>query len=174
MRRYMLPVLLLALLGLTSDAGAQSGSNFVSAGQYCHVIGPPDNWLPCDSTTPLVVSIAGTVTSGASMYFVQPTASDNHATIKAGAGTVYKITVTSNSGTTNALRLYNATTGFAGCNSATNLVYQVAVISPGIADSYAQGIAFGTGISLCVTSGYATNDTTNATASAMSVNIAYQ
>ncbi len=79
MKRYVLPVLLLALLGLTSDAGAQSGSNFVSAGQYCHVIGPPDNWLPCDSTTPLVVSIAGTVTSGASMYFVQPAASDNHA-----------------------------------------------------------------------------------------------
>ena len=173
MKRLLLLALL--LLPLASDVGAQSGSNFTSAGNYCHVVGPPDNWLPCDSTTPLVVSLAGGSTSGGTpLFFLQPTASDNHAVIKAGAGTVWKITVTNNSGTTNYIRLYNATTGFAGCGSATGLMYQAAVISPGIADSYAQGIAFSTGISICVTSGYATTDTTNATASAMSVNVAYQ
>jgi hypothetical protein len=119
------------------------------------------------------------VTSGGlSVYFVQPTASDNHVVIKAGAGQVYKVSATNNSATVNYLRLYNATTGFNGCNSATNLVYQVAIPAStsvgGISDSWDSGIAFATGISICVTSGYATNDTTNATASAMSVNIGYK
>lgn len=117
-------------------------------------------------------------TGGVSVYFVQPTASDNHVVIKAGAGQVYKIMVTNNSATVNYLRLYNATTGFNGCNSATNLQYQVAIPASttvgGIADSWDLGMAFATGISICVTSGYATTDTTNATATAMSVNIGYK
>lgn len=115
---------------------------------------------------------------GLSVYFVQPAASDNHVVIKAGAGQVYKVTATNNSATVNYLRLYNATTGFNGCNSATNLVYQVAIPAStsvgGISDSWDLGMAFATGISICVTSGYATTDTTNATASAMSVNVGYK
>lgn len=115
---------------------------------------------------------------GLSNYFVQPTASDNHAVIKAGAGQVFKISITNNSATVNYVRLYNATTGFNGCNSATNLIYANAIPANtavgGIADSWNQGLAFATGISICVTSGYATNDTTNATATAMDVNIGYK
>lgn len=119
------------------------------------------------------------VTSGGlSLYFVQPTASDNHAVIKAGAGQVYHISVTNNSATVNYLRLYNATTGFNGCNSATNLVGQWAIPAStsvgGLSMNVGMGVAFATGISICVTSGYATNDTTNATASAMSVNVGYK
>jgi hypothetical protein len=119
------------------------------------------------------------VTSGGlSVYFVQPAASDNHVVIKAGAGQVYKITAMNNSATVNYLRLYNATTGFNGCNSATNLVYQGQIPASttvgGLSDSWDLGMAFSTGISICVTSGYATTDTTNATASAMSVNIGYK
>lgn len=119
------------------------------------------------------------VTSGGlSWYFVQPAASDNHVVIKAGAGQVYNIQVTNNSATVNYLRLYNATTGFNGCNSATNLVGQWAIPAStsvgGLSMSIDMGIAFATGISICVTSGYATTDTTNATASAMSVNVGYK
>lgn len=117
-------------------------------------------------------------TGGLSLYFVQPTASDNHAVIKAGAGQVYHISVTNNSATVNYLRLYNATTGFNGCNSATNLVGQWAIPAStsvgGLSMNVGMGIAFATGISICVTSGYATTDTTNATASAMSVNVGYK
>lgn len=117
-------------------------------------------------------------TGGVSVYFVQPTASDNHVVIKAGAGQVYKIMVTNNSATVNYIRLYNATTGFNGCNSASNIVYQAAIPASttvgGLADSWDLGMAFALGISICVTSGYATTDTTNATASAMSVNIGYK
>lgn len=119
------------------------------------------------------------VTSGGlSWYFVQPAASDNHVVIKAGAGQVYHIAATNNSATINYIRLYNATTGFNGCNSATNIVGQWAVPAStsgaGLVADIAQGIAFATGISICVSSGYATTDTTNATATAMSVNIGYK
>lgn len=117
-------------------------------------------------------------TGGLSWYFVQPTASDNHVVIKAGAGQVYNIQVTNNSATVNYLRLYNATTGFNGCNSATNIVGQWAIPAStsvgGLSISIPLGVAFSTGISICVTSGYATTDTTNATASAMSINVGYK
>jgi hypothetical protein len=121
------------------------------------------------ATTPT----AGT-TGGATAYFLQPAASDNHATIKAGTGTAYGIVATNNGVATNYLRLYNATTGFNGCNSATGLLTQVAILpSGGISVSFPVGLAFSTGLSICVTSGYATTDTTNATASAMSVTVMY-
>ena len=130
------------------------------------------------NTNPLFNSPVPTTAGGLSVYFVQPTASDNHANIKNGAGQVYKISVTNNSATVNYIRLYNAASGFNGCNSATNLVYQMAVPAStsgnGYSDSWELGMAFSTGISICVTSGYATNDTTNATASAMSVNVGYK
>lgn len=124
-----------------------------------------------------VQTVPGT-TGGLSVFFLQPTASDNHATIKAGAGQVYKIAITNNQAVINYVRLYNATTGFNGCNSATNLVYENAIpgntTATGIMDEWSQGMAFSTGISICVTTGYATTDTTNATASAMNVNIGYK
>jgi hypothetical protein len=116
-------------------------------------------------------------TGGTSTYFVQPAASDNHVVIKAGAGTVYGVTVFNNSGTINYLRLYDATTGFNGCNSATNLKTQIQIPAStsvgGAAVPFPLGMAFATGISICISSGYATTDTTNATASAMSVTVSY-
>lgn len=130
------------------------------------------------SMTPIQVSSVPATSGGLSWYFVQPAASDNHVVIKAGAGQVYNVHATNNSATVNYLRLYNATTGFNGCNSATNIVGQWAIPAStsvgGIALSMPTGIAFATGISICVTSGYATTDTTNATASAMSVNVGYK
>jgi hypothetical protein len=130
------------------------------------------------STNAVPVNPYPITSGGLSVYYVQPTASDNHVVIKSTAGQVYKISVTNNSATVNYLRLYNATTGFNGCNSATNLVYGTAIPASttvgGILDSWEMGIAFSTGISICVTSGYGSTDTTNATASAMMVNIGYK
>jgi len=135
------------------------------------------NALSLTTDGALRVQNQGNAAGGSTAYFVQPTASDNHANIKNGAGTVYSITATNNSATLNYLRLYNAASGFNGCNSATNLVTQVAIPAStsgaGITHGWPVGINFSTGISICVTSGYATNDTTNATASAMSVTVAY-
>jgi len=129
------------------------------------------------SGTPLGIFETLKTAGGYSTFFLQPAASDNHATVKNGSGQVYHITAQNNSATINYLRLYNAGTGFNGCNSATNLVMQVQIpasTSVGSFDaSYTAGVPFGSGISICVTSGYATNDTTNATATAMSVTILY-
>jgi len=121
-----------------------------------------------------------TTSGGLSVFFLQPTASDNHANIKNGAGQVYKISVTGNATQTTVqyIRLYNAGTGFNGCNSATNLVYENSIPfsanGAGLLDFWPTGIAFATGISICVTGGYSQTDTTNATASAMNVNIGYK
>lgn len=124
-----------------------------------------------------VVPSAGT-TGGATAYFLQPAASDNHAVIKAGAGVVYGIAAFNNSATINYVRLYNATTGFNGCNSATNHVTQFQIPAStavgGFTFNLGPGITFSTGISICVTSGYALTDTTNATASAMSLTVLYK
>jgi hypothetical protein len=119
-----------------------------------------------------------TTTGGLSTYFVQPTASDNHVVIKAGAGQIYYVLAMNNSATVNYIRFYDATTGFNGCNSATNLITQIQVPAStsvgGVSIPLSFGLAFATGISICVTSGYATNDTTNATATAMSITVGYK
>lgn len=126
------------------------------------------------SMTPLAVTPTPTALT---TFFLQPAASDNHANIKNGAGTVYNVVAFNNSATVNYIRLYNAATGFNGCNSATGLITQFQVPAAttvgGFAVSIPQGLSFSTGISICVTSGYATTDTTNATATAMSVTVGY-
>ncbi len=181
-------------IGTTGNAGAyNSVAKTCTDGAFCYIQTDVNGNLKTtasgisgtvaiDQTTPgttnAVQAIPGT-SGGLSVYFLQPLASDNHAVIKAGAGQVYKISATNNSATINYLRLYNATTGFNGCGSATGLVYQVLIPGNstnggGIIDSWSNGMAFSTGISICVTSAYATTDTTNATASAMSVNIGYK
>jgi hypothetical protein len=192
-------------VGGTADGGAASnvgvwkvdsaGSGFIDAVSGGNLLNAINSAIPAgtnligdvnlrqggtalSATNPIFAAPIPTTSGGLSVYFVQPTASDNHVVIKAGAGQVYKVSVTNNSATVNYLRLYNATTGFNGCNSATNLVYQMAIPASttvgGLSDSWDLGMAFSTGISICVTSGYATTDTTNATASAMSVNVGYK
>lgn len=151
--------------GVGTTAVTQSGTWTVQPGNTAN-------------TTPWLVQPVPGAANGAATYFVQPAASDNHVVIKAGAGTVYGVTVFNNSGTVNYLRLYDATTGFNGCNSATNLVTQIQIPAStsvgGAAVPFPAGMLFGTGISICITSGYATTDTTNATASAMSVTVSYK
>jgi hypothetical protein len=130
---------------------------------------------------PFTVDVNGDLCSngaGMSTYVLEPTASDNHANIKNGAGSVYSITTYSKIATLNYIRLYNAANGFNGCNSATNLVWEgnIPGATTGVATSVniSGGIYFSTGISICVTGAYGQTDTTNASASSISVNIGYK
>ena len=151
----------------TTIAGAAPGTAGTASANVVSVQGVA-------SMTPVLATPVSGTTGGATASFLQPTASDNHANIKNGAGTLYAIVGSNNSVTTNYLRYYNAGTGFNGCNSATNLIMQIAIpAAGGFTISPPVGIAFATGLSICVTSGYATNDTTNATASAMSITTLY-
>lgn len=122
-------------------------------------------------------SVNLSTSGGITAFFLQPVASDNHTTVKNGAGQVYWILAENNSATVNYLRLYNSAAGFNGCNSATGLVSQIQIPAStsvgGINIALPFGIPFSTGISICVTSGYATTDTTSATASAISLTIGY-
>jgi hypothetical protein len=113
----------------------------------------------------------------ASIKFFQPTASDNHTNIKNAAGVVHWVLAENNSSTVNYLRFYDAGSSFNGCGSATGLVNQIMIPAQttvgGINIVLGTGLPFATGISYCVTSGYATTDTNNATASAMAITIGY-
>lgn len=131
-----------------------------------------------DQTTPgttnAVQLIPGT-SGGLTWTTFEPAASDNHTNLKNGAGQVYEITAFNNSATINYLRLYNAASGFNGCNSATNLVavFHIPANTSDAGYIYKSdvGIPFSTGISYCVVSAYGQATTTNATASAIDINI---
>lgn len=134
-----------------------------------------------DQTTPgttnAVQEIPGT-TGGLSTYVVEPGASDNHANIKNGAGQVYGMLVTTKHTAAQYMRLYDAGTGFNGCNSATNLKFETIVpassTAAGFTPTIPAGLAFGTGISICFTGAYGNTDTTSATASVSTVNVFYK
>ncbi len=131
------------------------------------------------NTTPwLVQNVPGTA-NGLTWFNLEPAASDNHTNIKNGAGVVYHVMVTNKSANLQYIRLYNAATGFNGCNSATNLVWSGiipgnATNGGGFVEDIGMGITFSTGISVCVSGAYGQTDTTAATASAMEVNIGYK
>jgi len=125
------------------------------------------------------VSLQASPSGGCTAYtpFV-PAASDNHQTVKNGAGTACWIAVSNNSATKNYARLYDAGTGFNGCNSATGVIFafEIPPTDSGftIPLGGVNGLAFSTGLSLCITSGFGLTDTTSATATAMYVNVAYK
>ncbi len=119
------------------------------------------------------------VTSGGlTNYTVEAGSSDNHVNIKNGAGQVYYIHAYTKHTAAQYLRLYNAATGFNGCGSATNLVWEgiipAASTGSGLNVDISNGIAFGTGISICVTGAFGNTDTTSATASVTTVDIGYK
>lgn len=130
------------------------------------------------NTTPWLFQGVPGAANGLTSYVLEPAASDNHANIKNGAGVVYHIVAFNNSATVNYYRLYNAATGFNGCNSATNLVWEghipASTSDAGFVEDIAMGLTFSTGISICVTGAYGQTNTTNATASAISLNIGYK
>jgi hypothetical protein len=165
-------------LGAMANYGSSPGAVKVP-GVNAYVTNTPSVAL---NTTPTVANGNGVVPSlvtsgGYTTYFLQPIAGDNHTNVKNGAGQVYWVLVENNSATVNYLRLYNAASGFNGCNSATNLITQIQIPAStsvgGVNIPLPFGIPFSTGISICVTSGYATTDTTNATATAISLTIGY-
>jgi hypothetical protein len=129
------------------------------------------------TSNPVFVSAQPAATGGLTTYFLQPIAGTNSTNIKASAGTVYHVSVTNNSATVNYLRFYN-TSSAPTCTSATSLVYQLAIPAStsgaGFVQDISAGLAFSTGIGICVSSGYATTDATNATATAISLTIGYK
>jgi hypothetical protein len=135
-----------------------------------------------DQTTPgttNAVVATPAAAGGLTTFFLQPAATTNATNIKASPGQVYHIAISSNAvlTTVNYIRFYDVTTA-PTCSSATSLKYQLAIPfatgAAGYVEDIAMGLTFPTGIGICVSGGYATTDTTNATASAISINIGYK
>lgn len=134
---------------------------------------------PMQNSGGSVLAQPAPVTSGGLISFsLEPAASDNHQNIVNGAHQVYHIVAFNNSATINYYRLYNAGTGFNGCGSATGLIWEghipANISDAGFIEDIAQGLAFSTGISICVTGAYGKTDTTAAIASAISFNVGYK
>lgn len=153
---------------VTPDAGstvAQSGTWTVQPGNTPNT----SAWL--------VQTVPGT-TNGLTTFVLEAAASDNHTNVKNGAGVVYHVTSFNNSATINYYRLYNAASGFNGCNSATNLLWEGLVPAStsggGFVEDIGAGITFSTGISICITGAFGNTNTTNATASAILFNMGYK
>ena len=160
------------------DSGSITATQATGSNLHVQVDTAPSTAVTNAGTFAVQAALAPATSGGLSSYVVEPAASDNHANIKNGAGQVYHITAFNNSGTINYLRLYNAATGFNGCGSATNLVWEGHIPAntsdAGFVEDISQGLAFSTGISICVTGAYGQTSTTNATASAISINVLYK
>lgn len=130
------------------------------------------------SMSPLLVQTVPGTASGLTTFVLEAAASDNHTNVKNGAGVVYHVTSFNNSATINYYRLYNAASGFNGCNSATNLLWEGLVPAStsggGFVEDIGAGITFSTGISVCITGAFGNTNTTNATASAILFNLGYK
>jgi hypothetical protein len=126
------------------------------------------------ASNPCYMISIGSSSGASSNYHVIATAGDNHANIKNGAGTVFGIDGTALAAA-QYIRLYNAASGFNSCNSSSNLIWgqQVPNTNSGFVIPLPTGIAFSTGISICITGGGAVdNDTTAATTTTV-VNVRY-
>lgn len=144
--------------------------------QPVQIIGTPTVSVTNQPTTiiPLPATTGGTIN-----FFLQPTASDNHQNIKSSAGQVYHIDATNNSATVAAVRLYNSTSGFNGCGSATNLIWGALIPANtaigGFAIDFPLGMGgFTNGVSICVTGGYSSSDTSSAPATSIDLNVGYK
>jgi hypothetical protein len=130
-----------------------------------------------DQTTPgttnAVQAIAGT-TGGVTPFTLTAANSTNATNIKASAGTLYHVGVYNNSATLAWVSFYN-TAGTPSCG--TSIVYQTMIPAnstsgAGAVEDFATGMAFGTGIGICITTGIA--GTGSVAASAYVVGLGYK
>jgi hypothetical protein len=125
------------------------------------------------SGTPLLTNPQAATSGGWSIASAIVPANTTAVVVKASAGQVGPIDVTSISQVPVFLKIYNATS--ATCGSGTPVArYVIAGAgSPGHKDTYdnAIGDAYGTGITYCITAGIADNDATAPAASTYLVNV---
>lgn len=175
-----------ALVTLGAKADAKSTATDTTAITIMQVLKEISAMVQAPASTPVTnvgtfavqAQPAPVISGGLTLYNVEPAAGDNHVNIKNGAGQVYHIAAYSKHTAAQYMRLYNAATGFNGCGSATNLVWSGIIpgasTGAGFVEDIPMGLAFSTGISICVTGAYGQADTTNATASVMEVNVGYK
>jgi len=131
--------------------------------------------LPAGANTIGSVGLTPQTNGGLSVSSTQVANNTTATVVKSGAGQLYGIEVYNNSATIAYVKLYNATS--ATCGSGT--VVQRAMIpanasGAGAISNNVNGVAYSTGITMCVTGGYADSDTTAPAASTYIVNVLYK
>ena len=182
----------------STDLGTQADATCGSAGGTCSLIGLVKynnsvspvlgagsaiiGKVGIDQTTPgttnAVSAQPGPVTTGGLIAFgLEPIAGTNSTSVKGSAGQVYHVAATNNSATVNYIRFYNSSSA-PTCSSSSNWVYSMEIPAStsgaGFVQDISQGLAFSSGIGICVTSGFGKTDATNATASAIELVIGYK
>jgi hypothetical protein len=169
----------LSTIATNSGSAIPAGSALIGGTYLVDTGGTTKATVKAASTPPATTDTAVVVAArpGTPMTPIVAAASDNHAVAKNGAGVAFSIHASNNSATANYARLYDAGTGFNGCNSATGVIFafEIPPNNSGFSISLGgtRGIAFTNGLSYCITSGFGLTDTTNATASAILFNLSY-
>lgn len=123
-----------------------------------------------------VQPIAGS-TGGATPKSIQVANNTTSIAVDASAGTVYEALVFNNSATIAYLKLYNAAQGSTTCGSGTpvqRIMIPANTSGAGAVISFGVGIAYGTAITACITTGYGDSDTTAPAASTYIVEVDYK
>lgn len=123
--------------------------------------------IASDSTG--VVQSIGAATGGISVSSKQVPNNTTSVAIDASAGTLYGVTVFNNSATIAYLKLYNTAQGSVTCGTPTpvqRILIPANTSGAGAVIPFPVGIAYGTALTACVTTGFADNDTTAPAANA--------
>lgn len=155
--------------GTKGDTACASSSSTCSIDAALKgILGAAQNPLAAQSG---VVDIGATspysaASGGATGSTILSAASNNSTSIKASAGTLYSVTFLQTTTTLMDIRFYD-TASAPTCSSATgmklNFVVQSNTVTPGASFNLGPtGIAFTTGIGVCITGANANNDNTNA------------
>ena len=145
----------------------------VAAGTGCNV-------LSLDTVTrgtpfpPVPVPAA---TGGMSVFTKQVANNTTSFAVDASAGTLYGISAFNNSATIAYVKLYNTAQGSVTCGTPTpvdRMLIPANTSGAGFIWSMPLGVAYGTAITACVTTGFADNDTTAPAASTYLVSFYYK
>ena len=132
--------------------------------------------LPTGSNVIGAVNPAAATSGGASITSTQVANNTTAVVIKASAGTVYGVEAFNNSATIAYIKLYNATSATCGLGTPAwrGMIPANASGAGFISPAGAVGDAYATGITMCVTAGYADSDTTAPATSTYIVNVRYK
>lgn len=161
---------------VTPGAGATVATDEISGVQYQRVKpawGVDGSAVDTSATNPLPTQLAPIATGGATIYRRISAASTNGERVKNGAGTLYGILAVNTNAAARYLKIYNNTNNPPAVGTDTPVLTIPLPGAGGVAFPIAQGINFGTGIGIGITTGAADSDTGAVAANEIVVHLFY-
>lgn len=163
-------------VAITAGSGTSIASDDIGGVQYQRVKvswGADGSANDASATNPLPVNQVPVTSGGTTIYRRISTASTNGERVKASAGQVYGFIVVNTNASARYLKIYNNTTNPPTVGTDTPVMTVTLPGSGGVAFSIPQGIAFGTGIGIGITTGAADSDTGAVAANEVIVTLLY-